>query len=104
MKKFVPLLLFLLLAISGCRSSILDDPSTSISFSLAEDSHVKLTIENSYHTTVSVVLDAFMVAGYQSVSTDASHFLEGIYFYTLEIRGSHSNYYLKITKQMLLFK
>ncbi len=42
--------LVLVIILFGCKSSILDDPSTIIRYSVPEISMVKLTIENSYNT------------------------------------------------------
>ena len=44
-----------------------------------------------------------MPEGVYSVSFDASDLAEGIYFYTLELRGESSSY-SKTTKHMLLIK
>jgi hypothetical protein len=99
------LLLFLLtLSLNGCRSSILDDPSTTIDYQIPEDSHVKMTIENNYNTVVAIPVDQDQSAGYYSVNFNASNLLEGVYYYTLEAKGINNNYYYKSTKHMLLIK
>jgi hypothetical protein len=94
----------LTLCLLGCRSSIVDDPSTRISFDVTQPSHVTLTIENSYNTVMSIPLDGDMTAGMYAVNVDASSWVEGIYYYTLECKGINSDYYLKTTKTMLLIK
>ncbi|MFA6540770.1 MAG: hypothetical protein WCT99_04145 [Bacteroidota bacterium] len=100
-------LLFILasmMVISGCRSSILDDPTTSISYSIPGRSHVTVKVENSYSTVVATLVDADQVAGFYMVNLDASHLPEGIYFYTLEARGIDYPTYFSSTKRMLLIK
>lgn len=91
------------LFVSGCNSSILDDPSTVIKYSIPEPSYVKLTIENSYDTIIAVLIDGEMPAGVFDVAFDASNLAEGIYFYILEIRTQNNNY-TKTTRHMLLIK
>lgn len=101
MKKVLKI--FILLLAFGCNSSILDDPSTTISFSIPEPSHVKLTIENSYNTTVAELIDQDMSAGSHIIQFNASNLAEGIYFYNLEITGKSGNV-LETNKRMLLIK
>ena len=101
MKKY--LLIVLAFFIFGCNSSILDDPSTTIHYSIPEPSHIKITVENSYETMIAVLVDKDTPAGAFEVSFDASNLAEGIYFYTLEIRTQSGNY-SKTTRNMLLIK
>jgi hypothetical protein len=103
MKKYFWLFLAVSLLI-GCRSSIVDDPSTNIQFTVAQPSNVKLTIENSYGTVVATPIDEFKTAGTYMINFDASNLLEGIYFYTLECKGVNNNYYFKSEKMILLIK
>ncbi|MFA6977718.1 MAG: hypothetical protein WC209_00225 [Ignavibacteriaceae bacterium] len=88
----------------GCKSSIVDDPETSIRFSVPQDSHVKLTIENSYNTQVAKLVDENKTSGHYNVSFSANDLAEGVYFYTLELKGINNNFYSKTTKNMLLVK
>jgi uncharacterized Fe-S center protein len=104
MKSYYLISLLSLILIFGCNSSILDDPSTTIKYSVAEDSHVKLTIENSYKTLISTLVDTVQSAGAHQVSFDANDLAEGVYFYTIEARGTNSDFYLKQTKYILLVK
>ncbi|MDR3610860.1 MAG: hypothetical protein P4L27_09880 [Ignavibacteriaceae bacterium] len=55
--KYIALLFFFMLSLNGCRSSILDDPSTMIDYQVPEDSHVKLTIENNYNTIIATLVN-----------------------------------------------
>lgn len=92
------------LLLGGCRSSILDDPSTSIAFVIPEPSRAKLTVENSYNTVVATLVDGYLPPGNHRATWDAGGQLSGIYFYTLELKGTNSNYYSKVTKHLLLLK
>ena len=103
MKKIKLLFIFYLFVLFGCNSSIVDDPAIRINFRVPESGHVKLTVENSYDTLILTLVDTEMQEGVYSVSFDASDLAEGIYFYTLEIRGE-SGSYSKLTKHMLLIK
>jgi hypothetical protein len=93
-----------ILGLVGCRSSILDDPSTSIYYSVPERSHVKLTVENSYNTVVATIVDAVQEPGHHAALFDLAGLQEGIYFYTLEAKGIRSSYYYKQTRPLLLKK
>ena len=94
----------ILLLLSGCRSTIVDDPSTTISFIVEQRSHVRLEIENSYNTIVAVPVDQICDPGVFTATLNESYWTEGVYFYTLECTGINSNYHVKITKQMILIK
>ncbi len=102
MKRYL-LLFVLAVFILGCNSSIVDDPSITIRFQVPEQSKVKLSIENSYNTIIAVLVDGEKPAGAFEVSFDASNLAEGIYFYTLELKGQ-SGSYSKTTRNMLLIK
>jgi hypothetical protein len=103
--KIISILLFLLVILSlGCNSSILDDPSVTIRYQLPEESHVNLLIENSYKTLIAILVDEVQSAGVHEVSFDASDLAEGIYFYTVEMKGTESNFYYKYTKNLMLLK
>ena len=95
---------FSVLLLWGCRSSILDDPTTTIRYVIEEPSHVKLTIENSYNTIIMTPVDEDMEAGIHQTSVSMSNLTEGIYFYTLECRGTRSAFFSRETHQMLLLK
>ena len=104
MKPYYLISFLLLFFLSGCNSSILDDPSTVIKYSIKEDSYVKLTIENSYKTRIATLLDTELFAGQHEVNFDASNLAEGIYFYKLEMKGTESDFYSKQTKYMIMVK
>jgi len=107
MGKLKRAFIFALLAIiffTGCESSILEDPSTIIDFRIPQKSYVKMTIENSYNTVIATLVDGEVNAGQLNVSFNMNSLPEGIYFYTVEIRGIETDYYSKTTKPLLLLK
>jgi hypothetical protein len=74
------------------------NPTTTINFSLAKSSNVKLMIYNILGQQIRTLVDTRMNAGQQSVTFDASKFASGVYFYRLEA-GDFS-----AVKKMLLLK
>jgi len=102
MKKNL-LIIVLSILVFGCNSSIVDDPSITIKFSVPESSHVLLTVENSYDTHIATLVDEELQAGAYQESFDVSNLAEGIYFYTLELKGV-SGSYSKSTNNLLLIK
>lgn len=104
MKKLSLFFILLSIASLNCNSSILEDPSTVISYSIPEPSHVKITIENSYNSIIATVFDGEKPEGLFQVSFSTSNLLEGIYFYTLEVKGLNSNSYSKQTKPLIVVK
>ena len=103
MNKIKIIVIFNFFILFGCNSSILDDPAVSINFMVPETSHVTLTLENSYDTQIAILMDESKSAGVYQVSFDASDLAEGIYFYTLELKGE-SGSYSKSTRHFLLIK
>ena len=104
MRKFYLTLLLLVVLFYGCESSILNDPSIMIKYSVSERSHVKLTTENSYNTLIAILVDEEQFAGDHQISFDANNLAEGIYFYTVEANGIDSDYYSKVTKPFALVR
>jgi hypothetical protein len=74
------------------------NPTTTINFTLAKPSNVKLLIYNILGQQVQTLVDTRMNAGQQSVVFDASKLASGVYFYRLEA-GNFSS-----VKKMLLLK
>ena len=97
MKTLHIILFFLIVIFYGCNSSILDDPSTTIQYSIPERSHVKVTLENSYKTLIATIVDKEQFAGKYTINFETSNLAEGIYFYTVELKGTVSNFYSKTT-------
>lgn len=102
MKKYLFVIAITVLII-GCNSSIIDDPSTKINFSVPELSQVKLYVENSYDTIVATLVDQVLAAGNYSVNFETNDLAEGIYFYTIEFKPENGSQ-IKMIKQMLLIK
>ena len=74
------------------------NPTTTINFSIAKPSNVKLMIYNILGQQIRTLVDTRMNAGQQSVTFDASKLASGVYFYRLEA-GDFSS-----VKKMLLLK
>ena len=60
------------------------NPTTTIIYSLAKDSHVRIKIYNILGQVVAVLVDGFQSKGLHSVTWDAQHQPGGIYIYRLE--------------------
>ena len=103
MKKIKLLFIFFLFVFFSCNSSIVDDPTTTINYSIPEEGHVKLTVENSYNTVIATLIDDNQSAGSHSVIFDASNLAEGIYFYTIVFNGESGSYY-KVQRHLILLK
>jgi hypothetical protein len=73
------------------------NPSTTINFTLTQESNVKLSIYNLLGQKVASLIDGNMIAGQYSVEFDASKFSSGVYFYRLET-GS----FISLKKMLLL--
>jgi hypothetical protein len=103
MNKIKILFIFGIINFVGCNSSILDDPSTTIKYSIPESGHVNLTVENSYNTLIATLVDENQSAGAHEVTFDASNLAEGTYFYTILFNGENGSYY-KAQKYLILLK
>lgn len=103
-KRICIAMCLLMIVLSGCKSSILDDPSTSISFSVPQQAHVTLRVENSYNTVMATLVDQVMSPGAYSTSFREDNLAEGVYFYTLEIKGTGNSSYSTQERYFLLEK
>jgi len=72
--------------------------TTSISYQLGVDGHVKLEVYSTLGRKVATLIDSKQQAGYRSVAWDASQVSSGLYFYKLSI-GDFTE-----TKRMILVK
>ena len=63
------------------------NPTTTISFSLAEACNVSIEVYNVAGQKVDTLVDGFMNAGSHSMVWDASDFSAGVYFYTVKSGG-----------------
>lgn len=102
--KTLVILVLLSFSLIGCRSSILDDPSTQINYTLPQKAHVIITIENNYNTVIATLVDGPMEAGTHSAVYSPQGLLEGVYYYNLEAKGIGNDYYYKIKRQMVIVK
>ena len=101
MKKY--LFIAVSLIVFGCNSSIVDDPYTSIHFTILEAGNVKLTVENAYDTQIAILIDSHLEAGDYQAGFDMSELAEGIYFYTIRITQDNGKV-IESTKRFLLIK
>ncbi|MBN1154145.1 T9SS type A sorting domain-containing protein, partial [candidate division KSB1 bacterium] len=74
------------------------NPSTTIDYSLLQDSYVKLVVYNLLGDVVTILADGFQERGVHNVHWDASDHPSGHYIYRLEIDG------VSATRKMLLQK
>jgi photosystem II stability/assembly factor-like uncharacterized protein len=73
------------------------NPSTTIAYSLAQASPVKLTVYNALVQVVAVVIDRHEQAGRHTVNFDASHLPSGLYFMRL-----NAGTYTQVRKMIVL--
>lgn len=74
------------------------NPSTTISYSLSRNSHVKLSIYNTLGEKVLLIIDEEKTAGEHSVKFEALNLSDGVYFYKIQA-GEFQQ-----TRKMLLVK
>ncbi len=74
------------------------NPTTNIKFTLPQNDHVVLTVENILGQTVATLIDENMSVGTHVVTLNASKLSSGIYFYTLKTKN------FTATKKMTLLK
>jgi hypothetical protein len=79
------------------------NPSTTIKYSLPEQSHVYLTIYNILGQRVQQLINEVQPAGYYHISWNASTLASGIYIYQLYAEPiSRNKIYLDVKKMILL--
>src|SRR5690606_24478606 len=79
------------------------NPSTKISFGLAVDSKVKISVYNLLGEQVALLVNSNLTAGNHNVSFDAKSLNSGVYFYKLEANGIDGQNFSS-TKKMILTK
>lgn len=79
------------------------NPSTKISFGLAVDSKVKLSVYNLLGEQMAVIVNSDLSAGKHDINFDASNLNSGVYFYKLEANGIDGKNFTS-TKKMILTK
>ena len=65
------------------------NPATTINYSLAKESNVKLTVYNAIGSKVATIVNEYKPAGSYSVQFNGSNLASGIYLYRLE-SGNYS--------------
>lgn len=78
------------------------NPSTIISYELNSVSYVTLKVYDFLGKEVAVLIDSEKSAGNHTVSFSAETLASGIYFYTIEARGSDGSFRKDVKKMMLL--
>ncbi|HEX76458.1 MAG TPA: T9SS type A sorting domain-containing protein [Dehalococcoidia bacterium] len=63
------------------------NPTTTIDYSLPQESHVKIAVYNTLGQQVDVLVDAVQPTGHHSLGWDASGLASGVYFYRIETEG-----------------
>jgi len=74
------------------------NPTTNISYSLAEDGFVSLKVYNVLGKEVAALVNKVKPAGNYSVSFNASNLPSGVYIYTLQTNGK------SLTQKMILLR
>ena len=81
------------------------NPSTTIRYSLPEESHVQLTIYNLLGQKVATVVNGIEDAGYKSVLWNGSGFASGMYMYRIDVVGlSRPNAIFTQIRKLLILK
>ncbi len=73
------------------------NPTTTIRFTLAENTNVKLTVYNLLGQEIGVLINQRMDAGSHNIKFDASNLISGVYLYKIEAGG-----YSRINKMLLI--
>jgi hypothetical protein len=79
------------------------NPSTSIKFSLAGDSNVKLKLYNMLGQEVAELINTEISSGNHQIDFNATNLSSGTYFYVLEANGNNGSNFTA-TKKMILLK
>jgi hypothetical protein len=77
------------------------NPSTMISFRLAVDSKVSMTVFNVLGQEVASLLNGNLVAGSHQVNFDASSLNSGVYMYRIEASGIDGSNFVDVKKMIL---
>lgn len=77
------------------------NPSTKITFGLAVDSKVKLSVYNLLGEQVAQLINGNLTAGTHNISFDASHLNSGVYFYRIDASGINGQNFSSVKKMIL---
>ena len=80
------------------------NPSTTIKYSLAHESNVKLLVYNLLGQIVKVLVNSPQAAGYHEINFNASNLASGTYFYSLQTGSKSGDQFFHTTMKMLLIK
>ncbi|MDR3667335.1 MAG: metallophosphoesterase [Ignavibacteriaceae bacterium] len=80
------------------------NPSTTINYTLASDSHVRLTLYDALGKIVRDLVDQVQPGGNLSINVNANDLPSGIYFYTLHAKSIENNDDFISTNKMILMK
>ncbi len=78
------------------------NPSTVISYSLPQQSHVKIEIFNALGQRVADIVNGFQQAGYHQVRWDAKNLSSGIYIYSINADGANGKHFFSVKKMVFL--
>jgi hypothetical protein len=77
------------------------NPTTSISYALPKESHVKLVVYNNLGQIVQTLVNEYQQAGYYNIKFNGINLSSGLYFYRLSAKGEK---YFEEIKKMILIK
>ena len=80
------------------------NPSTTISYTLPEESVVEIKIYNTLGQTVSVIENSVKPAGYFNTVFDASNIAAGIYIYIMHAKAVNGSREFRAVKKLVLLK
>ena len=72
------------------------EPSSKITFSLDEPSHVLLTLFDLEGDEVETLIDAYLNAGDHTIMLESGRFADGLYFYRLKTKDYTATHWLVI--------
>jgi Arylsulfotransferase (ASST)/Bacterial Ig-like domain/Secretion system C-terminal sorting domain/Kre9/KNH-like N-terminal Ig-like domain len=78
------------------------NPSTTIKYSIPNDSHVKIVIYNMIGQEIETVVNTFKNAGSYKINWNAGNLASGIYFYSINAIGSNNKNFYSVKKMILL--
>ncbi len=80
------------------------NPSTTIKYSIPNESNVKLIVYNSIGQKVSELVNSAQASGNYQVTWNANDFASGVYFYTLEVSDLQNHSLFKDSRKIVLAK
>jgi hypothetical protein len=79
------------------------NPSTSIKYSIANNSYVKIVVYNMIGQKIQTLVNSFKEAGNYKINWNAGNLASGIYFYSINaIRNDNSKNFYSVKKMILL--